>query len=217
MKSRLGIILATTAAVGCAALFAFGADAQDQGGAVPQPPSAGAQPAPPAAGPRNFAPSSVGRGGGRARFSPQDRAAFFDARIAAIKAGLELTQDQETLWTPVEQAVRDLAGTMKAQRQKRAQEGRPTDPVERLQTQGDAAVARGQALQKLAAAAKPLWASLTDDQKRRLPILMHGMRARNMMGRRDDRQRQGGWRDRMRQRFSPNGGERDYDGGSQRN
>jgi hypothetical protein len=43
------------------------------------------------------------------RMSPEDRAAFTDARIAAVKAGLKLTPDQEKLWPPVEAAVRDLA------------------------------------------------------------------------------------------------------------
>ena len=43
------------------------------------------------------------------RMSPEDRAAFADARIAAVKAGLKLTPDQEKLWPPVEAAVRDFA------------------------------------------------------------------------------------------------------------
>ena len=43
------------------------------------------------------------------RMSSEDRAAFADARIAAVKAGLKLTPDQEKLWPPVEAAVRDFA------------------------------------------------------------------------------------------------------------
>ena len=42
------------------------------------------------------------------RFSPEDRAAFLDARIAALKAGLELNAVQEKNW-PLESAMRDLA------------------------------------------------------------------------------------------------------------
>src|SRR6201986_4529989 len=42
------------------------------------------------------------------RLSAEDRAAFADARIAAVHAGLKLTADQEKLWPPVEAAVRDL-------------------------------------------------------------------------------------------------------------
>lgn len=43
------------------------------------------------------------------RINPEDRAAFFDARIAAVKAGLKLTPDQDKLWPPLETAVRDFA------------------------------------------------------------------------------------------------------------
>ena len=39
----------------------------------------------------------------------EDRAAFADARIAAVHAGLKLNPDQEKLWPPVETAVRDFA------------------------------------------------------------------------------------------------------------
>src|ERR1700710_2483335 len=43
------------------------------------------------------------------RMNPEDRAAFTDARIAAVKAGLKLNADQEKLWPPVETAVREFA------------------------------------------------------------------------------------------------------------
>ena len=43
------------------------------------------------------------------RFTAEDRAAFLDARIAALKAGLELNADQEKNWPALESAMRDLA------------------------------------------------------------------------------------------------------------
>src|SRR5262249_54586738 len=43
------------------------------------------------------------------RLSAEDRAAFVDAKIAAVKAGLKLTPDQEKNWPTVESAVRDFA------------------------------------------------------------------------------------------------------------
>ena len=46
------------------------------------------------------------------RPSADDIKAFTDARIAALRAGLQLTPDQETNWPPFEQAVRDLATQM---------------------------------------------------------------------------------------------------------
>lgn len=43
------------------------------------------------------------------RMSTEDRTAFVDAKIAAVKAGLKLTPDQDKMWPPVETAVRDFA------------------------------------------------------------------------------------------------------------
>src|ERR1700737_4949950 len=73
------------------------------------------------------------------RLSPEDRAAFTDARIAAVKAGLKLTPDQEKLWPPLESAVRDFAklrieranARMNAQRDESDDAQKP-DPVTRL-------------------------------------------------------------------------------------
>ena len=48
-------------------------------------------------------------GFGHMRMNPEDRAAFLDARVAAVRAGLKLIADQEKLWPPVEAAVRDFA------------------------------------------------------------------------------------------------------------
>jgi hypothetical protein len=43
------------------------------------------------------------------RFSAQDIAAFADARIVALKAGLQLKAEQETNWPALETALRDAA------------------------------------------------------------------------------------------------------------
>ena len=45
----------------------------------------------------------------RHHLSAANMAAFTDARIAALKAGLELTPDQAKNWPAFEQAVRDMA------------------------------------------------------------------------------------------------------------
>lgn len=109
--------------------------------------------------------------------SPEDRAAFADARIAAIHAGLKLTADQEKLWPPVEAAMRDMA-KMRQQR-RAAMENRPSfadDAPAALRAMADAAGARADALRKLADATQPLYASLDQDQKRRAVILAGPMR-----------------------------------------
>jgi hypothetical protein len=107
------------------------------------------------------------------RPSPEDRAAFLNARIAALHAGLELTPEQEKLWSPVETALRDLAKLGAAEREKFHDEKRPLDPIARLQQHSEALIARGQALKKLADAQAPLYAALSDAQKQRLPVLAH--------------------------------------------
>lgn len=103
--------------------------------------------------------------------TPEDRAAFLDARIAALHAGLTLTPDQEKLWPPVEQALRDFGKLVAEQRQKFRDEREPLDPVARLQMRSDNMIARGQGLKKLADAEAPLYAALTDAQKHRVPVL----------------------------------------------
>jgi hypothetical protein len=114
------------------------------------------------------------------RLTPEDRAALFDARIAAVHAGLKLTPDQEKLWPPVEAAVRDLAkmridrmtARMKAREQADDQQT-PPDPVARLRERADNMAATSAALKKIADAADPLYKTLDDGQKRRLALLTH--------------------------------------------
>lgn len=115
-----------------------------------------------------------------ARMSSEDRAAFADARIAAVKAGLHLTADQEKLWPPVETAVRNFAklriDRANARMQARddnhngAERSKP-DPLVRLHERADNMAATGAALKQIADAADPLYKSLDDGQKRRLRVL----------------------------------------------
>ncbi len=153
-------ILSFSAAVG-AGLFAAAAFAQQP--ASPTPP-----PAPTQTAPQTDAASQRGQRGP----SAEDRAAFFDARIAAVHAGLRLTPDQERLWSPVESAVRDMTRQMSELRAQLQTQAAPTDPIERMARMGEMSTKRGQAMSRLAEAARPLYASLTDDQKRRLRTLM---------------------------------------------
>jgi LTXXQ motif family protein len=124
------------------------------------------------------------------RLSAEDRAAFVDAKIAAVKAGLKLTPDQEKNWPAVESAVRDFAkqridfanARMKerdARRAERRQDNADSDasrdqnrdPVTRLRERADRMAATAAGLKKIADAADPLYKSLDDGQKRRLAML----------------------------------------------
>src|ERR1700753_2787060 len=114
------------------------------------------------------------------RINPEDRAAFADARIAAVHAGLKLTPDQEKLWPPLEAAVRDFAklridranARMNARSDDKDAQNQD-DPVARLRQRADNMTASGAALKKIADAADPLYKTLDEGQKRRLKILTH--------------------------------------------
>jgi zinc resistance-associated protein len=108
-------------------------------------------------------------------FSPADRAAFLDARIAALHAGLKLSPDQEKLWPPLESALRVAAKSSQDRYQKFKNEPKPASLVDRLRRRGENAVARGQNLEAIADASAPLYAALNEDQKHRLPVLVRGL------------------------------------------
>ena len=114
------------------------------------------------------------------RPSEQDVTAFTDARIAALKAGLKLTPDQEKNWPGVEQAIRDLAKDRYERRTERRGEQRPADPIERLRQRADAMTKTAADLKRLADAAGPLYQSLNEDQKHRLFFLVRSMRGHHM-------------------------------------
>ena len=134
------------------------------------------------------------------KFSPEDFAAFADAHIAALKAGLKLTPAQEKNWPALETALREQAKARAAriaewrekaeERHERAAEAREKaeerrDVIEGLQqgakhlaARSAELAARSTELEKLADAAKPLYDSLDDAQKRRLRPLLHAAAGR---------------------------------------
>jgi hypothetical protein len=141
--------------------------------------------------------------------NPEDRAAFLDARIAAVKAGLKLTPDQDKMWPAVESAVRDMV-KLRIDRANARMEARkndddakadtPDNPVARLQQRADNMAATAAAMKKVAEAADPLYKSLDDGQKRRLAVLTRmegrfgGGEGWHHRGPRPDRDGPGGFR-----------------------
>jgi len=117
------------------------------------------------------------------KMSAQDIAAFGDARIAALKAGLKLSPEQEKNWPAVEAALRDIAKQRSERFAARASADKPADPIERLNLRAEQMTQQGAAFKKLADAAGPLYKSLDDSQKHRLLVLAQ-------LGGRE----QGGWR-----------------------
>jgi hypothetical protein len=117
--------------------------------------------------------------------------AFVDAHIAALRAGLKLSAEQEALWPPVEEAMRSLANLhlshIQTMRQRRGMMA--DDPVGMLRGMAERMSQGADAVRNLADAAAPLYATLDDAQKRRLLMLVRvgprGMMGSGMMGRGD--------------------------------
>jgi LTXXQ motif family protein len=120
------------------------------------------------------------------RLTADDIAAFTDARIAALRAGLELSTDQAKNWPPFEQALRDLAQLriqrMQAweaadQQAETSQQGEvPSNPFDRLARRADNLAKTSAALKRLADTGTPLYQSLSDAQKHRFRFLAHMLR-----------------------------------------
>lgn len=191
MQKISGVALAAVLAASGIAILKANAQEQNSTPPAAQPnqsaPSSGtgqtAQTPPGQSGNQDFGRGWGRRGGmsgmmagGRrgANLSEADRKAFFEARLASIKAGLSLTEEQQKLWPAVESAVRDMVKQREEWRERVRKEGRPANPADRMKQAGEMMTARGAAMTKMADAAKPLYASLSDEQKRRLQMLMRG-------------------------------------------
>ncbi len=110
---------------------------------------------------------------GRERSQPSadDLRAFGEARLAALKAGLMLTPDQERNWPAFEQAAREFA-KQRVERRMAMRDLSPSDDfVEHTRRRAVAMSEIGAALKKLSDAAEPLYKSLDETQKRRFAVL----------------------------------------------
>jgi len=132
-----------------------------------------------------------GRGG--ANLSEADRKALHEARLAAIKAGLMLTDEQQKNWPAVEAAVRELVRQREQGREQFRQQGAPENHIDRMKRAGEMLAAHGAAMTRMAEAARPLYNSLTEEQKRRLPLLMRGAGGHMGMARRHHHGMMGGY------------------------
>jgi hypothetical protein len=132
------------------------------------------------------------------RPSVEDMRAFGEARLAALKAGLALTPEQEKSWPAFEQAARELT-KLRIDRRSAAANAQPSadsNPAERLNRRATAMVETGNALKKLGEATGPLYNSLDESQKRRFAMLSRlGRRGGDQFRGREGRP---GWRGMMR-------------------
>jgi zinc resistance-associated protein len=108
-----------------------------------------------------------------ARWRPntEDMRAFGEARLAALKAGLALTPEQEKNWPAFETAAREF-GKVRLDQMTALRGAQPTeDPAERLRRRATAMSDTSAVMKKLADATDPLYKSLNDNQKRRFTVL----------------------------------------------
>ncbi len=145
LPAALLLALGTTTALGTPGAFAQ---------AAATPPAAGQPATPPAGTPAR----------------PQHQRTFhshIDGRIAYMKAELKITPAQEPQFDKVAQAMRDNANDrQKAFQDMRAQRGKPHNAVDALNARIKMSQDRAQNDQRLLTAFKPLYDSLTPDQKK---------------------------------------------------
>jgi hypothetical protein len=108
------------------------------------------------------------------RINQADLNALTDARIAVVKAALQLTPDQAKYWQAVEDAMRARAQTRYARIAAVADQfapGREVDPIALFRGRADALAQRAVELKKLVDAWEPLYRSLSPEQKERMRLL----------------------------------------------
>jgi hypothetical protein len=111
--------------------------------------------------------------------SAADLNSLTDARVAMIKAALQLTPDQEKYWPAVEDAIRARAKNRQARLERVAElrDSGPMEalhernPVELMQRRAESLSKRASDLKKVADAWEPLYKTLSQDQKKRMTFV----------------------------------------------
>lgn len=105
-------------------------------------------------------------------YSAEDAQATLDARLVALKTVIRLTPEQEKLWPPVEEAIRQAAKNAAGRAADRAEAEPAQDFLDVLERLAGAEAARAADLNAVIAALKPLVATLSVEQKRRIPAFL---------------------------------------------
>jgi hypothetical protein len=95
--------------------------------------------------------------------------AAINGQLKSMKASLRLTADQEELWAPFESAVKDGETARLLALQK--EQSSDLSPMDRLTAKADRLTQSRANLEKIVEAAKPLYASLGEEQKHKFVTL----------------------------------------------
>jgi hypothetical protein len=95
-----------------------------------------------------------------------------DTRINNLHTRLQITADQESLWQPVAQVMRDNASTMDSLRQARAANANMS-AVDDLRSYGQVVDAHADGVKKLTSAFEALYNSMSDTQKHNADLIFH--------------------------------------------
>ena len=116
------------------------------------------------------------------QMSPETRARLDEGKLAMAKTALKLNADQEKLWTAVETEVRAAAKArtekfaewekMRAERDKNRADGKKPDMLERLEKMTQHMTEGAERMKAFTAAFKPLYTTLSEEQKDVLKPLM---------------------------------------------
>ncbi len=132
-----------------------------------------------AASPLAYAAETSSSTVGMTHPSAADLNSLTDARVAMIKAALELTPDQEKYWPAVEDAIRARAKNRQARFERVAElrDSSPMEalhernPVELMQRRAESLSQRAADLKKVADAWEPLYKTLSADQRKRMAFV----------------------------------------------
>lgn len=111
-----------------------------------------------------------------------------DRRLERLKSNLKLTPQQEPLWTPVEQQLRRFQQERRDYRRNNFERMRDAQLPDRLDLMAERMAANAVSMRELSNAVKPLWATLSDEQKQAVRRALPGRGAG-----REDRRGEGGW------------------------
>jgi len=103
---------------------------------------------------------------GMATAGKVSRADRVEARIKELHTKLKITPAQEELWNNVTQVMRDNATTMEALTKARSEEASTMTAIDDLKSYGEIVEAHADGIRKFIPAFEPLYASMSEAQKK---------------------------------------------------